>query len=320
HVDSGEGIWNRGSRDPANLGNQIRTAEGYFPIPPIDTLGELRCEMVGVLQMLGITVESHHHEAATGGQCEIALRHQDLLRMADTCMNYKYVVKNVAARHGKVATFMPKPLFGENGSGMHTHFSLWKAGKPLFGGKHYAGLSQLGLYAIGGILKHGRALNALTNPTTNSFKRLAPGFEAPVNFVYSSRNRWAAVRIPVYHHDPRTKRLEIRFPDSSCNPYLAFSALLMAAIDGVKNKIDPGDPFDKDIGDCTPADLASLPVAPADLGESLQALEDDHAFLLEGNVFTEELIRYWIQYKRTNEVEPLRQRPHPHEFCMYFDT
>jgi glutamine synthetase len=311
-VDSAEGIWNRGKDHPSNLGNQIRTAEGLFPVPPVDTLAELRCAMVGVLQQMGIIVESHHHEVATGGQCEIALRHQPLLAMADTCMIYKHVVKNVAHRHGRVATFMPKPLLGDNGSGMHTHFSLWKAGKPIMGGRHYAGLSQVGLYAIGGILRHARALCALTNPTTNSYKRLVPGYEAPTNLVYSSRNRTAAIRIPVYDNDPQTKRLEVRFPDCSCNPYLAFSAMLMAAIDGIKNRIDPGDPVDSP----RTTDATAAPVA---LSEALTALESDHAFLLEGGVFTEDVIHYWIKYKRDNEVAQLRARPHPYEFCIYFD-
>lgn len=320
HVDSAEGIWNRGSEDATNLGQQIRTAEGYFPVPPADSLSELRCEMVDLLKELGIGVQSHHHEVATGGQCEIALRHRNLLEMADTCMLYKHVVKNVAARHGRVATFMPKPLYGDNGSGMHTHFSLWKGGKPILGGRHYGGLSQLGLYAVGGILRHARALTALTNPTTNSFKRLVPGFEAPVNLVYSTRNRWAAVRIPVYQDDPRTKRLEIRFPDSACNPYLAFSAIVMAAIDGVKNKIDPGDPVDIPIDQLDTETRAGIDKAPADLGEALDALEADHEFLLAGDVFTPEVIRYWIKYKREQEVAELRHRPHPYEFCMYFDT
>jgi glutamine synthetase len=257
---------------------------------------------------------------ATGGQCEIALRHQDLLPMADTCMAYKHVVKNVAARHGRVATFMPKPLFEDNGSGMHTHFSLWKEGEPLFGGRHYAGLSRTGLHAIGGILHHAPALTALTNPTTNSFKRLVPGYEAPVNLIYSSRNRWAAIRIPVYHDTPETKRLEIRFPDGSCNPYLAFSAILMAALDGIRNEIDPGDPLDVEPGRIEPERRAAIPAAPHDLPEALDALEADHEFLLAGDVFTEEIVHYWIKYKRANEVAELRQRPHPYEFCMYFDT
>ena len=319
-VDSAEGVWNRGSADPTNLGTQIRTAEGYFPTPPLDTLTGLRCEMVDVLKAMGIAVESHHHEVATGGQCEIALRHRGLLEMAEACMAYKHVVKNVAARHGRAATFMPKPLYGDNGSGMHTHFSLWKGGEPLFGGRHYAGLSRMGLHAIGGLLRHARALTALTNPTTNSFKRLVPGYEAPVNLVYSSRNRWAAIRIPVYHNTPATKRLEIRFPDGSCNPYLAFSAMLMAALDGIRQEIDPGDPLDVEPGRLDPEQRTAIPAAPHDLPEALDALEADHAFLLEGGVFTEEIVHYWIKYKRENEVDQLRQRPHPYEFCMYFDT
>jgi glutamine synthetase len=318
-VDSAEGVWNRGKREPTNLGYQVRQKEGYFPVPPMDTLTNLRSEMVDVMQQMGIAVEAHHHEVATGGQCEIDLRYQDLLHMADTCMFYKYVVKNVAARHGKVATFMPKPLFGDNGSGMHTHFSLWKAGKPLMAGRKYAGLSDIGLWVTGGILKHARALLAFTNPTTNSYKRLVPGYEAPVNLVYSSRNRSAAIRIPMYSGNPRTKRIEFRCPDSSCNPYLAFAAITMAAIDGVKNRIDPGDPLDKDLYDLEPEEYENIGAAPVDLNEALDALEADHAFLMEGGVFTQDVIHYWIRYKRHNEVAALRSRPHPFEFCMYFD-
>lgn len=318
-VDSVEGIWNRGKQDQTNLGYQIRLKEGFFPCPPTDTMSDLRSEMVKVMLDMGIPVEGHHHEVATGGQGEIDLRYQDLLRMADQCMMYKYVVKNVAARHGKVATFMPKPLFQDNGSGMHTHFSLWKGDKPLFAGNHYAGLSQLGLYAIGGLLKHAPSLIALTNPTTNSFKRLVPGYEAPVHLIYSSRNRSAAVRVPVYQSNPKTKRIEFRCPDSSCNPYLAFAAMTMAAIDGIKNKIDPGNPLDKDLPDLEPEEYDAIANAPTDLNEALDALAADHDYLLEGGVFTEDVIRYWIKYKRENEVAALRHRPHPYEFCMYFD-
>jgi glutamine synthetase len=318
-VDSCEGIWNRGKQDPTNLGYHVRQKEGYFPCPPMDQLTNLRNEMVAVMQQMGIPVDGHHHEVATGGQCEIDLRHEELLEMADQIMTCKYVVKNVAARHGKVATFMPKPLFGDNGSGMHTHFSLWKGDKPLFAGSHYAGLSKLGLYAIGGILKHARSLIAFTNPTTNSFKRLVPGYEAPVNLVYSSRNRSAAIRIPVYQDNPRTKRLEFRSPDCSANPYLAFAAMLMAAIDGIQNKIDPGDPLDKDMVDLEPEEYEAIRSTPMDLDEALDALEKDHAYLLEGGVFTEDVIHYWIKYKRENETGALRARPHPFEFCMYFD-
>ena len=318
-VDSVEGIWNRGRRDATNLGYQVRQKEGYFPMPPMDTLQNIRAEMVVTMQQLGIQVECHHHEVATGGQCEIDLRYGPLLKMADQCMMYKYVVKNVAARHGKVATFMPKPLFGDNGSGMHTHFSLWKDEEPLFAGNHYAGLSRTGLHAIGGILRHAPALIALTNPTTNSFKRLVPGYEAPINLMYSSRNRSAAIRIPVYQDNPKTKRLEFRCPDPSCNPYLAFAAITMAALDGIKHGIDPGDPLDKDLYDLDPDESRSIPAAPADLSAALDALEEDHAFLLEGGVFTEDVIRFWVKYKRDQEVAELRARPHPFEFCMYFD-
>jgi glutamine synthetase len=247
------------------------------------------------------------------------MRYQDLLTMADSVMMYKYVCKNVAARHGKVVTFMPKPLFQDNGSGMHVHFSLWKGDKPLFAGNKYAGLSDCGLYAIGGILKHAKALCAITNPTTNSYKRLVPGYEAPVNLVYSSRNRSAAVRIPMYSEKPQTKRLEFRCPDSSCNPYLAFSAITMAAIDGIQNKIDPGDPMDKDIYQLRPDEYEKIGSAPGSLDAALDALENDHEFLLAGDVFTADVIHYWIKYKRENEVDAIRVRPHPYEFCMYFD-
>jgi glutamine synthetase len=275
--------------------------------------------MVAELMNLGIPVEAHHHEVATGGQCEIDMRYQDLVTMSDNVMMYKYVAKNVAARHGKVVTFMPKPLFQDNGSGMHVHFSLWKGTKPLFAGNKYAGLSEMGLWAIGGILKHARALCALCNPTTNSYKRLVPGYEAPVNLVYSSRNRSAAIRIPMYSDNPKTKRLEFRCPDSSCNPYLAFSAITMAAIDGIENKIDPGDPLDKNMYHLTMDELAKIGSAPGSLEEALDQLESDHDFLLKGDVFTADVIHYWIKYKRENEVDAIRMRPHPYEFCMYFD-
>ncbi len=320
HVDSVEGVWNRGRKDPTNLGNQVRLKEGFFPMPPMDTGQNLRSEMADVMLNMGIPVESHHHEVATGGQGEIVLRHQDLVTMADTCMYYKYIVKNVAARHGKVATFMPKPLYLDNGSGMHTHLSLWKEGKPLMAGRHYAGLSQTGLYVIGGLLKHARSLIALTNPTTNSFKRLVPGYEAPTSLVYSSRNRSSAIRVPVYQDNPKTKRIEFRCPDSSSNPYLAFAAMTMAAIDGIKNQIDPGPPVDRDFHELDPAEQKALPTTPGSLNDALDALESDHAYLLEGGVFTEEVVRYWIQYKRENEVMAMRARPHPYEFCMYFDV
>jgi len=318
-VDSAEGEWNRYRDDPTNLGNQIRVNEGLFPSPPTDTLSDLRCEMSEMMRRMGIFVESHHHEVATGGQCEIDLRHLPLVRMADTCMIYKYAVKNVAARHGKVATFMPKPLFGDNGSGMHTHFSLWKDDKPLMSGRHYAGLSQLGLYAIGGILKHAGALIAFTNPTTNSFRRLVPGYEAPVNLTFSSRNRGAAIRIPTYSPEAKTRRIEIRFPDPSANPYLAFAAILMAALDGIQNQVDPGDPVDIPLDQLPKKKFRKIGSAPHDLEEALSALEKDQDFLLAGDVFNAELLRYWIAYKRETEIEPLHIRPHPWEFCMYFD-
>lgn len=318
-VDSSEGIWNRGSQHPANLGEQIRPREGSYPIPPGDRLADIRSEMVKTMKDMNISVASHHHEVATGGQVEIDLNYQSLMDMADSCMYFKYIAKCVAARHGKVATFMPKPLFGDNGSGMHTHFSLWKKNKPIMAGRKYAGLSDVGLWVIGGILKHARALTAFTNPTTNSFKRLVPGFEAPINLVYSSRNRSAAIRIPVYQSNPNTKRIELRCPDSSCNPYLAFSAILMAAIDGVQNKIDPGQPLDKNLYELEPEEYETIDTTPATLDEALNALEEDHDFLLAGDVFSSEVIHYWIRYKRDNEVAAIQARPHPYEFCMYFD-
>jgi glutamine synthetase len=319
YVGSREGQWGRGEESETNLGHKIRYKEGYFPTPPIDTMQNIRSEMVATLIELGIPVEAHHHEVATGGQCEIDMRYQDLITMADNVMMYKYVVKNVAHRHGKTATFMPKPLYQDNGSGMHVHFSLWKGGKPLFAGNRYAGLSEMGLFAIGGLLKHARALCALCNPTTNSYKRLVPGYEAPVNLVYSSRNRSAAIRIPMYSERPQTKRVEFRCPDSSCNPYLAFSAITMAAIDGIKNKIHPGDPIDKNLYDLSEAELKKIGSTPGSLEEALDALASDHEFLLEGGVFTPDVIHYWIKYKREMEVDALRQRPHPFEFCMYYD-
>jgi glutamine synthetase len=319
YVGSREGIWGRGDEDPSNLGYKVRLKEGYFPTPPMDTMQNIRSEMVATLIELGIPVEAHHHEVATGGQCEIDMRFQELVTMADNVMMYKYVCKNVAARHGKVVTFMPKPLFQDNGSGMHVHFSLWKGDKPLFAGNKYAGMSEMGLFAIGGILKHAGALCALCNPTTNSYKRLVPGYEAPVNLVYSSRNRSAAIRIPMYSEKPKTKRLEFRSPDSSCNPYLAFSAITMAAIDGIENKIDPGEPLDKNMYHLSLEEYSKIRSAPSSLEEALIALEEDHDFLLKGDVFTADVIHYWVKYKRENEVDAIRQRPHPFEFCMYFD-
>ncbi len=319
YVDSSEGVWNRGSDDIDNLGHKIRLKEGYFPLPPSDQGHHIRSEMMAVLQQCGIATEAHHHEVATGGQAEIDMLFDTLIRMSDKVMLYKYITKNVAARYGKTVTFMPKPLFQDNGSGMHTHFSLWKGDKPLFAGDGYAGFSKMGMYAIGGILKHASSLLAFTNPTTNSYKRLVPGYEAPVNMVYSSQNRSAAIRIPTYSDNPKTKRLEFRCPDSSCNPYLAFSAITMAAIDGIRNEIDPGEPIDKDIYHLTADEYAKIASAPVDLNAALKALEADHGYLLEGDVFTDDVIYYWIKYKRENEIDALRQRPHPFEFCMYFD-
>jgi glutamine synthetase len=271
------------------------------------------------MQKVGIYVEKQHHEVATAGQAEIDMRFSPLVKCADQLMYFKYVIKNVAKRNGKTATFMPKPLFGDNGSGMHTHQSIWKGGKPLFAGDKYAGVSQMALHYIGGILKHAKVIAAFTNPTTNSYKRLTPGFEAPVNLAYSSRNRSASIRIPMYSPSPKSKRIEVRFPDPSCNPYLAFAAMMMAGLDGIENKIDPGQPLDKDIYDMAPEELASVPSMPGSLDEALDNLEADHDFLLKGDVFTKDAIEMWINYKRTKEVDALRLRPHPYEFFLYYD-
>ena len=318
-VDSEEGIWNSGNEDH-NLGSRPRHKEGYFPVAPVDSQQDIRTEMVREMEKVGIHVEKHHHEVATGGQAEIDLRFDTLVSMADKMMMYKYIVKNVARRHHKCVTFMPKPLFGDNGTGMHTHQSIWKDGKPTFAGKDYAGVSQACLYYIGGILKHGPALAAFTNPTTNSYKRLTPGFEAPVLLAYSSRNRSAGIRIPMYSPSPKAKRIEVRFPDPSCNMYLAFSAMLMAGLDGIQNKIDPGEAMDKNLYDLEPEEAANIPTLPSSLEEALDNLEADHQFLLKGGVFTEDLIEAWISYKRSNEVDQIRVRPHPYEFSMYFDV
>jgi glutamine synthetase len=319
HLDSIEAEWNRGRPEAPNLGHKLRHKEGYFPCPPSDQLMDLRNEMMQTMIQCGIDVEAQHHEVATAGQCEIDMRYQELVRMADQMCLYKYIVKNVARRHGRTATFMPKPIHGDNGSGMHTHISLWKDGHPLFAGTGYAGLSEMALHAMGGILRHAPALLALTNPTTNSYKRLVPGFEAPVNLAYSQRNRSAACRIPMYSASPRTKRLEFRCPDPTCNPYLAFAAILMAAIDGIQNKLHPGDPLDRDIYDMPPEELADVPKAPASLEEALAALESDHDFLLRGDVFTDDVIATWLAWKRDREIAPMRLRPHPYEFCLYYD-
>jgi len=319
-VDSTEGIWNSGREEYPNLAYKPRHKEGYFPTPPADSMHDLRSEMVSVLESLGISCEAHHHEVATGGQQEIDMRFAPMLDMGDNMMWYKYVVKNVARRNGKTATFMPKPLYEDNGSGMHVHQSLWKKGKPLFAGKGYAGMSDMAMHYIAGILKHARAICAFSNPTTNSYKRLVPGFEAPVNLAYSARNRSAAVRIPMYSPSPKAKRLEARFPDPSCNGYLTFSAMLMAGLDGIENKLNPGDPLDKDIYSLGPEELAEIPNVPASLEEALIALKDDHDFLMKGDVFTEDVISTWIEYKMDEEVDPMRSRPVPHEFMLYFDV
>jgi len=318
-IDSVEGIWNSGRDECPNLGYKPRHKEGYFPVPPMDKFQDIRTEMVLVLQGLGIDVEAQHHEVATAGQAEIDMRFKPLLQMADQLKWFKYVLKNVAHRHGHTVTFMPKPLFEDNGTGMHTHISIWKENQPLFAGDGYAGVSQEALYAIGGILKHCRALCAFTNPTTNSYKRLVPGFEAPVNLAYSSRNRSAAVRIPMYSPSPKAKRIEFRTPDPSCNGYLAFSAMLMAVIDGIQNKIDPGDPLDKNLYNLPPEELAEIPSAPGSLDEAISALKEDQEFLLKGDVFTQDALDMWIEYKIENEINPVRLRPHPHEFFLYYD-
>jgi glutamine synthetase len=317
-IDSDEGRWNTG-REEDNLGYRPRYKEGYFPVPPTDHYQDLRSEMVQTMIKVGLDVECHHHEVATGGQTEIDLRFDSLLKSADNLMLYKYVVRNVANQYGKTATFMPKPLFGDNGSGMHCHQSLWKAGQPLFAGDSYAGMSQMALWYIGGLLKHARALSAIIAPTTNSYKRLVPGYEAPVNLAYSRRNRSAAVRIPMYSSSPKAKRVEFRPPDPAANPYLCFAALTMAGLDGVLNKTNPGEPLDKDIYDLSPEELRNVPSMPGSLEEALNCLEEDHGFLLKGDVFTEELIEAFIDYKRKNEADAVRLRPHPYEFALYYD-
>ena len=318
-IDSVEGSWNTGRDEGPNLGYKPRPKEGYFPVPPMDKFQDLRSEMVLTLEALGIDIEAQHHEVATAGQAEIDMRFKPLLQMADQLMWFKYVLKNIAYRNNHTVTFMPKPLFEDNGSGMHTHISIWKGDQPLFAGDKYAGVSQEALYAIGGILKHCKALCAFTNPTTNSYKRLVPGFEAPVNLAYSSRNRSAAVRLPMYSTSPKAKRLEFRTPDPSCNGYMAFSAILMAVIDGIQNKMDPGDPLDKNIYNLPPEELAEIPSAPGSLDEALAALKADQEFLLKGDVFTQDAIDMWVDYKTENEINDVKLRPHPHEFYLYYD-
>jgi len=318
-VDSIEGKWNSGREENPNLGYKPRFKEGYFPVPPTDSLMDLRNEMVLNLENLGIEIEAQHHEVASGGQCEIDMKFAPLLKAADQLLMFKYVVKNTAKANGKTVTYMPKPIFGDNGSGMHVHTSLWLKGKPLFAGGGYAGLSEMALHFIGGLLKHAPALLAITNPTTNSYKRLVPGFEAPVNLAYSSNNRSASIRIP-FGNSPKAKRVEFRCPDPSANPYLAFSAVLMAGLDGIQNRIDPGEPLDKDIYDMSPEELKDVPSTPESLGHALKALADDHEFLLKGGVFTEDVINTWINYKTAKEVKPAALRPTPFEFEQYFDV
>jgi glutamine synthetase len=320
-VDSKEGIWNSDREESGgNLGYKPVHKGGYFPVPPTDTLTDLRIEMAMTLESIGIPVEVFHHEVASGGQCELSMKFNSLKKMADWTMMYKYVVKNVAKKNGKTATFMPKPIFGDNGSGMHCHQSIWKNEKNLFAGDKYGGLSETALHYIGGILKHAPAICAFTNPGTNSYKRLVPGYEAPVNLAYSARNRSASVRIPIGGSSPKAKRLEFRCPDPTANPYLAFAAMMMAGLDGVQNKIDPGQPLDKDIYHLAPEEAKDVPKAPGSLDAALNALERDHAFLLKGDVFTSEVISTWLDYKRANEVDALRLRPHPYEFALYFDN
>jgi glutamine synthetase len=320
YVDSVEAAWNTGRDEKPNLGYKVPVRQGYFPCPPTDHLHDLRSEMMRVMLDCGLTVESHHHEKATAGQCSIDTRYADLVSAADNVLKYKYVVKNVARRHGQTATFMPKPLFDEYGSGMHLHVSLWKNGNNVFAGSGASGLCETAEYAIGGILKHARALCAITNPTTNRYKRLVPGFEAPSRLAYSQRNRSAAIRIPVYSARPRSRRIEYRLPDGSANPYLAFAAVLMAMLGGIRNKVHPGPPLDKDIYDLPPEELKNVPAPPGHLEEALAALEKDHEFLLHGGVFTENVIETWVRFKRTEEAEAIRIRPHPYEFALYFDA
>jgi glutamine synthetase len=321
-IDSVEGAWNTGRKEEGgNLGYKPRYKGGYFPVPPMDHFTDLRSEMVAKLIAMGVPTEMQHHEVGTAGQAEIDIKFDSLLSMADKLMAYKYVTKNVARAAGRAVTFMPKPIFGDNGSGMHCHQSLWKDGSPLFYDEvGYAGLSDTGRYYAGGLLKHAPSLLAFTNPTANSYHRLVPGFEAPVNLVYSQRNRSACIRIPITGSNPKAKRLEFRVPDPSCNPYLAFSAMLMAGLDGIKNKIEPPEPVDKDLYELPPEEARSIPQVPGSLDAVLVALEADHDYLLEGGVFTEDLIETWIAYKREAELDPIRLRPHPHEFELYFDV
>ena len=319
-IDPQEGIWNSGDNSEPNLGYRPRHKEGYFPVPPTDQMHDIRTEMTLKMVAAGIDIEKHHHEVATGGQVEFGMRFDTLVRQADKVMMYKYVAKNVAFQNGFTVTFMPKPLFQDNGSGMHVHQSLWKGDvNKFFDAKGYGMISQLCKYYIGGLLYHSPSLLALCAPTTNSYRRLVPGYEAPINLVYSQRNRSASIRIPLYSKSAKSKRIEYRCPDSSCNPYLAFPAMLLAGLDGIKNKIEPGNPIDKDIYELEPEEKAKIKSTPGSLGEVLDALKKDHDYLLQGNVFTEDLIETWINYKKKNEMDAIALRPHPYEFHLYFD-
>ena len=321
YLDSVEGRWNTGRNEAGgNLGYKPAYKGGYFPVAPTDTVQDIRTEMLLTMAQCGVPIEKHHHEVATGGQNELGIRFAPIIEAADYLMTYKYVIKNVARKHGKTVTFMPKPLFNDNGSGMHTHQSIWKDGEPVFWGDGYANLSKMALHYIGGILRHAPALLAFTNPTTNSYKRLVPGFEAPVNLAYSQGNRSASVRIPLSGQNPKAKRLEFRCPDATCNPYLAFAAMLCAGLDGIKSEIDPGEPLDVDIYDLSPEELSKIPSTPASLEAALENLEQDHSFLTNTGVFTEDFIENWIEFKLDNEVNPLRLRPHPYEFALYYDA
>ena len=319
-IDSVEGAWNTGRFEEPNLGYKPSFKGGYFPVSPTDTYHDLRGEMVAEMRKVGIIVEAHHHEVATAGQAEIDMKFSPLVSISDQFMWFKYIIKNVAKRNGKTVTFMPKPVFEDNGSGMHSHFSLWKGGEPLFAGDEYAGLSTMGMHAAGGILKHAPAILAFAAPTTNSYRRLVPGFEAPVNLVMSARNRSAGVRIPMYSSKPKARRLEFRCPDPTANGYLAWTAMLMAAIDGIENKIDPGKPLDRDIYEMSAEELAKYPKTPETLEEAIDALEADHAFLTAGGVFTDDLVETWIEWKRDNELHEMALRPHPYEFHLYYDS
>ena len=322
-IDSDEGIWNSGRENNGtpNLGFRPRNKEGYFPCPPVDSIQDFRSKAVLKMREAGIRVEVHHHEVATAGQCEIDMRYQRLTKMGDQCLLYKYILRNVAASVGKSVTFMPKPLFQDNGSGMHVHSSIWKKGVPNFADKTgYAGMSQQALWYIGGLLKHAPAILALAAPTTNSYRRLVPGYEAPVNLCYSARNRSAICRIPMYSNAPAAKRIEFRAPDPSSNPYLTFAAILMAGLDGIQNRINPGKPVEKDTFELQGEEAAAIPSVPGSLSDALDALEKDHDFLLKGGVFTKDVIETWISWKRKKDVDPVRLRPHPYEFFLYYDA